>query len=119
VDRYLEAKYEIQGVNKGKLEEARKNSLYSEIEKKILHGKLHKAGENELVNLLDSSTWLKHGNNSPTEEAHFCNLQDRNIFKGAELQRQHCRTVKRTVDTSQQGATGCWRTTTRGGTTKW
>jgi hypothetical protein len=50
------------------------------------------------VNLLDSSTWLKHGNNSPTKEAHFCNLQDRNIFKGAELQCQHYRTVKRAVD---------------------
>jgi hypothetical protein len=56
-------------VNKETLEEALKKCLHSEIERKVPHGKLYKARWDELVNLLDSSTWLKHENNSPRGES--------------------------------------------------
>jgi hypothetical protein len=55
VDGYPEAKCEIQGVNREKLEEAQKKSLYGKIERKALHRKLYKAREDGLVNLLDLS----------------------------------------------------------------
>jgi hypothetical protein len=49
-----------------------KARLYSEIEKKTLHSKLCSAQANPLVSIAESSTWLRHGNNSPREEGSLC-----------------------------------------------
>ena len=77
---------------------AQSDLLYSEISKKTLHAKLYKARDNALVSVADSSTWLKHGNVRPQDEARYCYLQDRNYFHGESGMCPHCRERVKTVD---------------------
>ena len=41
-----------------------------------------KAKKSLHVDMKESTTWLRHGNNSPQDEAVMCYLQDRNVFFG-------------------------------------
>ncbi|KAK1351059.1 hypothetical protein LUQ84_000332 [Hamiltosporidium tvaerminnensis] len=78
---FFKVKYRlVEEVTKKSLEEAQLAKLYNEIEKRKLHSKLYNARKNELVNVSDSSRWLKRGNIRPRNEAVFCYIQDRNVF---------------------------------------
>ena len=99
IDSYLKIKYGMsEDPTPKSLGEAQKESLYNEINKKKLHEKLYRAKANPIISLEDSSTWLKHGNMKPRDEASFCNLQDRNMFLGAISKCHHCKDALRTVD---------------------
>ena len=95
IDSYLKIKYSMsEDPTPKSLEVAQNNTLYDEINKKTLHGKLYRARANPIISIRDSSTWLKHGNMKPRDEASY--LQDRNIFLGAIY--HHCKDALRTVD---------------------
>ncbi|TBU01453.1 hypothetical protein CWI39_1384p0010, partial [Hamiltosporidium magnivora] len=82
---FLKVKYRlVEEVTKKSLEEAQLAKLYNEIEKRKLHSKLYKARKNELVSVSDSTRWLKRGNIRPRNNAVFCYIQDRNVFRGAD-----------------------------------
>ncbi|KAK1349054.1 hypothetical protein LUQ84_001735 [Hamiltosporidium tvaerminnensis] len=82
INGFLKVKYRlIEEVTKKSLEEAQLAKLYNEIEKRKLHSKLYSARKNELVSVSDSSGWLKKGNIRPRNEAVFCYIQDRNVFR--------------------------------------
>lgn len=98
IEPYLMSKYGLGSVSRENLENAQKERLYSEVKKKTYHEKLYRARTNAMVSVLDSSTWLKHGNISPRHEANYCYIQDRNVFWRAESQCQHCGSAKRSVD---------------------
>ncbi|TBT97265.1 hypothetical protein CWI39_3063p0010, partial [Hamiltosporidium magnivora] len=96
---FLKVKYRlVEEVTKKSLEEAQLAKLYNEIEKRKLHSKLYKARKNELVSVSDSTRWLKRGNIRPRNNAVFCYIQDRNVFRGAEGMSQHCKQSKKTVE---------------------
>ncbi|KAK1350444.1 hypothetical protein LUQ84_000679 [Hamiltosporidium tvaerminnensis] len=96
---FLKVKYRlVEEVTKKRLEEAQLAKLYNEIEKRKLHIKLYNARKNELVSVSDSSRWLKRGNIRPRNEAVFCYIQDRNVFRGADGVCQHCGKSGKTVD---------------------
>ena len=99
IEDYLKIKYGIgEDLTDKLLGAAQKESLYSEIAKKKLHGKLYRARANPIVSLKDSSTWLLRGNIRPRDEASCCNLQDRNMFLGAITKCNHCNNAPKTVD---------------------
>ena len=100
INHFLKAKYKLDelAVNSKILREAQHKTLNSEIKSKTLHEKLFRCLGNELIDIKDSSIWLKHGNNSAREEAKFCAIQDRNIFMGEDAICPHCRSNKKTVD---------------------
>ena len=99
IELYLKEKYGFRDQFDDKsLVAAQIESLYSEIEKKTRHQKLYDARKNELVDIDASSTWLKHGNNRPQDEARFCYLQDRNMFGDKPGTCPHCKDRIRTVD---------------------
>ncbi|TBU11668.1 hypothetical protein CWI38_1091p0010, partial [Hamiltosporidium tvaerminnensis] len=96
---FLKVKYRlVEEVTKKSLGEAQLAKLSNEIEKRKLHSKLYNARKNELVNVSDSSRWLKRGNIRPLNEAVFCYIQDRNVFWGADGVCQHCGKSGKTVD---------------------
>ncbi|MGL5716602.1 MAG: RNA-directed DNA polymerase [Paraclostridium sp.] len=98
IESYLKCKYNVVSIDQKTLINSQKTSLYSEINNKILHKKLYRARDNELVSIIDSSTWLKYGNIRPQDEARFCYLQDRNVFFGKYGSCMHCGSGKKTVD---------------------
>ncbi|TBU02351.1 hypothetical protein CWI36_1134p0010, partial [Hamiltosporidium magnivora] len=51
-----------------------------------------------MIDVSDSSRWLKRGNIRPQNEAVFCYIQDRNEFWGADGVCQHCGKSGKTVD---------------------
>lgn len=51
-----------------------------------------------MMNVEDSSVWLKRGNSSAKDEAAFCFLQDRNMFFGDIGKCPHCGKAQKTVD---------------------
>ena len=96
---FLKIKYNLQSVIDLKsLETAQKSILYSEIAKKTKHEKLFRIRSNELISIKKSSTWLKHGNIQPKDEAWYCHLQDRNMFGGENAKCPHCKERQKTVD---------------------
>lgn len=80
------------------MEEAQKKWLCSKINNKIKHGNLHPAKSDPLVNIGNSSTWLKYGNITPRNEALYCYMQDRNMFLRKEERCLHCQVKRKTVD---------------------
>ena len=96
---YLKTKYGMKDIlTKKNLEEAQTAALYGDISKKIRHEKLYRARNNEIVNMKDSSMWLKRGNIRPQDEARYCYLQDRNMFGGSNAMCPHCNTQRKTVE---------------------
>ena len=59
-----------------------------------LHEKLYRAKTNPIISLRDLSTWLKHGNMKPRDEASY--LQDKDMFLGATY--QYCNNTPETVN---------------------
>ena len=51
-----------------------------------------------MVDMVQSSVWITHGNVSAKDEAHLCYLQDRNLFGGAPGICPHCKERPKTVD---------------------
>ena len=64
------------------LVEKQKKELDDKTNVKYLHGRLVEAKRSPHVDIGESTTWLRHGNNSPQDEAVMCYLQDRNVFFG-------------------------------------
>ena len=96
---YLKIRYNIIGdITLKILEIAQKEYLYSEIKNKTRHEKLYRAKSNEMVDMVQSSLWMTHGNVSAKDEAHLCYLQDRNLFGGAPGICPHCKERPKTVD---------------------
>ena len=96
---YLKIRYNIIGdITLEILEIAQKEYLYSEIKNKTRHEKLYRAKSNEMVDMVQSSLWMTHGNVSAKDEAHLCYLQDRNLFGGAPGICPHCKERPKTVD---------------------
>lgn len=95
---YLAIRYRKEALNQKTLKEAQKEHWYSENKKRILHSKLYRARNNEMVDLLGSSTWLRAGNVAPRDEGAFCLVQDRNLFWLTGGECGHCREGVKTVD---------------------
>ena len=69
IENFLRAKYSLhEPITTKNLDLAQKEALFSEIRKKNLHEKLYKAKLNPLMDIKDSSYWLKHGNNKLRDE---------------------------------------------------
>ncbi|KAL6120599.1 hypothetical protein NUSPORA_02645 [Nucleospora cyclopteri] len=68
---YLSNKYNInqQDLEITKLINAQKTNLYNNIKQKILHSKLYKCAENELVDFEGYYIWFKKGNIKAVDEA--------------------------------------------------
>ncbi len=99
IGQYLISLYGLSAVpNAKELCEAQRASLYSEISIKTRHQKLYRARSNELVNMNDSSLWLRHGNIRPQDEARYCLLQDRNMFCNPGEMCPHCKSRFKTID---------------------
>ncbi|TBU13754.1 hypothetical protein CWI38_0345p0030 [Hamiltosporidium tvaerminnensis] len=99
IKNFLKIKYGLEEVvAKKKLEEAQLANKYNEIKNRKLHSKLYSARNNELVSVNDSSRWLKKGSVKLRDEAVFCYIQNRNVFRGAEGMCQHCNQSRKTVD---------------------
>ena len=99
IGAYLKAKYSLKEEATAKsLRNIQIATLYSEILMKTRHEKLYRVRNNELASVADSSTWLKHGNIRPQDEARYCFMQDRNMFGGEVVMCPHCRSRPKTVD---------------------
>ena len=98
IKAYLARRYGKEAANLRSLREAQKELWYSENKKRVLHAKLYRARDNEMVDLLGSSTWLRSGNITPRDEGAFSLLQDRNLFWLTGGTCPHCREGSKTVD---------------------
>lgn len=96
---YLKRKYKLEdGFNNKELEKAQIEYLYNQIKNKTFHQMLYKCRDNKLIDMEESSKWLKKSNIKPRDEAAFCMMQDRNMFYGEAQKCPHCKTSTKTVD---------------------
>ena len=99
IEKLLQLKYNTSSKMDAKiLKDFQIAYLNNEISKKNLHEKLFKSKHNPMIEIENSSNWLKHGNIKPQEEGSLCNLQDRNMFLDVTSKCQHCNEAFKTVD---------------------
>ncbi|KAI4293399.1 hypothetical protein PAPHI01_2673, partial [Pancytospora philotis] len=99
INSFLCVKYALESSDDLKtVQAAQWASLYSDIQKKIVHQRLYRATANAQVCMQGTTLWLRHSNIAPKEEAALCALQDRNMFMGAGGLCPHCGEASKTVD---------------------
>ncbi|MGL5690654.1 MAG: hypothetical protein ACRDD8_07515, partial [Bacteroidales bacterium] len=98
IEKYLKIKYNLEELNLDILKESQSRILLGEIKEKTLHQKLFQIRENNLIDIKNTSDWLKSGNIKPEEEGRFCFIQDRNVFFEEKTRCPHCKESFKTID---------------------
>lgn len=94
IKEYLITKYEESGLDTLVLNQKKKRM--EKIQSKAMHSVIFQ-NEDNVIDVKESSVWLKHGNITAKEEAMLTKLQDRNIFYDNK-KCSHCNQARKTVD---------------------
>jgi hypothetical protein len=107
IQGYLVTKYKLKDetIDSRIIVDQQKENLKKGIEIKKLHQQIFELSKSNTTGMMETTNWLRRGNNSPKTEGLYCYIQDRNVMFGDMPVK--CRFCKEVINSVNHVATNC------------